>query len=548
MLRTWLTFCISSILISTSYSQGVWGELFPNNQASKLRNTYNSISNNSFTEIEKSVLIECVKTLNNYTVSNLTRVNNEFQSKIINLIIATDSIKHYEKTDNPKWWINNFKQLNSILPLFVIGKKIENLDNPIDTITITLNETGKTLTVVVNNKVIKNYILSTGKQQLLSEQELRYLESDKLNEIIDAYRNDDFFNQNLTDAKVDQPVHNQTTNDLIADNNQSEISETSLNIEINHKSATHKEQNDSKSNSNHSNKSKQENNSQHQYLPPADLTKGIAYRIQIAAARTPLNSETLNNRYRGSREKKQFHEDGWIKYYVAEAESMTEARRILGEPEMPADAFIMSYKDGKKAPEYLRMSSYPKAITDLGPLTQGKKVLVVQIAADAKPLSYDYLKNIYNGNEPIYYINEGTWHRYSIGLFSSMSQAKNLRTTCGVNDAFVAGYKDGKRIMAGIPQNMQVPLTNHSVYYVVQIAASFKPLTKTQITDRYNGDNEILHIEENGYHKYMLGKYKTFQEALQQKIKCNVSDAFIKAYSNNQQVNLLKAKQITDNN
>lgn len=430
----------------------------------------------------------------------------------------------------------------------MIGKKLENLDNPVDTITITLNETGKTLTVVVNNKVIKSYILSAGKEQLLSEQELRYLESDKLNEIIEAYRNDDFLAENITEPSVNRTEQNQTANDLTANNNQPETSEASLNIKVNRESATHKEQNNSKSNPNNNYKSKQENDSQHQYLPPPDLTKGIAYRIQIAAARAPLNSEILNNRYRGSREKKQFHEDGWIKYYVAEAESMTEARRILGEPEMPADAFIMSYKDGKKAPEYLRMSSSQKAITDLGPLTQGKKVLVVQIAADAKPLSYDYLKNIYNGNEPIYYINEGTWHRYSIGLFSSMSQAKNLRTTCGVNDAFVAGYKDGKRIMAGIPQNMQVPLTNHSVYYVVQIAASFKPLTKTQITDRYNGDNEILHIEENGYHKYMLGKYKTFQEALQQKIKCNVSDAFIKAYSNNQQIDLLKAKQITDNN
>lgn len=117
-----------------------------------------------------------------------------------------------------------------------------------------------------------------------------------------------------------------------------------------------------------------------------------------------------------------------------------------------------------------------------------------------------------------------------------------------MSDAFIATYRDGKRIEINTLTKNATPIDPQSIYFIVQIAASFKPLSDMEIANIYIGKLKIIHIKENGYHKYALGKFNTFQQALDIKNKCNVPDAFIKAYEKNTQINLYKAKIITDNN
>lgn len=308
------------LLIEQAYSQSVWSELLHKTDADRIEQIFNDIAKNE-TKIETEQLIKYVKILNNYASTNLNRVNNNFKSKIVDQIVSTDSIALKENCGDTAWWIGKFKDINSILPLFLINKQIEKLTNGIDTLNIILPNSGKTLSVIVNNKAIKSYILSVGTNQLLSEQELRHLESDEINELIDGYRNDmNSINPTLT-AEIN------TQNPL--------ASNATIRENMNRKT------DNTKTSSNATDYT-------HQYLPPSDLSKGVAYRIQIAAARNPLPDEVLNQIYTGGRQKINFKEDRWVKYYVAETPSIIKAQQIVREPEMPQDAFIMSYMNGKK--------------------------------------------------------------------------------------------------------------------------------------------------------------------------------------------------------
>src|SRR6056297_3550693 len=116
------------------HSQTVWEALFSKKQSAQFKETYDEISSNKNANINLRQLKQYVKTLNNYALSHLPELNEEFQKKVINHIIATDSISYYEQADNSNWWIGKFVKLAEIMPIYVIQKKINNHSKPYDTI------------------------------------------------------------------------------------------------------------------------------------------------------------------------------------------------------------------------------------------------------------------------------------------------------------------------------------------------------------------------------------------------------------------------------
>jgi len=83
------------------------------------------------------------------------------------------------------------------------------------------------------------------------------------------------------------------------------------------------------------------------------------------------------------------------------------------------------------------------------PIVRGL-VYRVQILAKNKPLNdINYLRNRYNLSDDIYEVNQDGVYRYSVGTFTSYSQAveySRIIKNKGVHDAFVTVYKDGRRI------------------------------------------------------------------------------------------------------
>ncbi len=190
--------------------------------------------------------------------------------------------------------------------------------------------------------------------------------------------------------------------------------------------------------------------------------QNLKYRVQIAASKVPLDSDYLQKIYTGTRQVKEFTEEGWHKYYIAETTTLKEALIIRKESAVH-DAFVMAYMNGVKVTYYLRYSGKKaeskvvdyeykttnmplnNSINDLAELSKNKIVIVVQISAETKEVSIDKLREKYNGNEQINYIYEDGWHKYSFGNYSKFWPANYARRDCGISDAFVVAYKNGKK-------------------------------------------------------------------------------------------------------
>ena len=178
--------------------------------------------------------------------------------------------------------------------------------------------------------------------------------------------------------------------------------------------------------------------------------KGLIYRVQIAASHNQLGLSKINKIYSGTRTIKTFQEEGWYKYYIADAKTLKEAIVIKKESNVP-DAFVMAYKDGKKIKYYLKYANAEKGsvppdnFIDLKSLSYNNLVVVVQVAADQEPLNKDRLSELYQGGKPLNYIYEDGWHKYSFGNYDRFWPANFARRECGTEGAFVVAYKNGEK-------------------------------------------------------------------------------------------------------
>jgi hypothetical protein len=79
------------------------------------------------------------------------------------------------------------------------------------------------------------------------------------------------------------------------------------------------------------------------------------------------------------------------------------------------------------------------------------------------------------------------------------------------------------------------------IYYQVQIAAHTQQLTPKDIKDIYVGAIKVQEIREEGWYKYTLGRFQTFEEANKLLKAINVPKAFVVAYKNWKRVPIKEA-------
>jgi len=90
------------------------------------------------------------------------------------------------------------------------------------------------------------------------------------------------------------------------------------------------------------------------------------------------------------------------------------------------------------------------------------------------------------------------------------------------------------------------PYDSTVIYYQVQIAAHTQPMTMKYIKENiYIGDIKVNEIHEEGWYKYTLGRYKTFEEAAKLQRSINVPKAFVVAYKNGKRVPLKEVSETT---
>jgi len=185
---------------------------------------------------------------------------------------------------------------------------------------------------------------------------------------------------------------------------------------------------------------------------------GVEFTIQIAASRSISDPEEIKRKFDLSGKVKVVQVDEWyrfttgsyIKYWQAR-----EYRNILRTRIGIDDAFVVAYKDGKRImfTDLLAMvESTPYATTGITVRPAISKGFSVQILATKDGnISVSDIRDKYEVDDDIFkeHNESDGLFRYSIGNFSTYTGAVKVRNKIrarGFRDAFVVGYKDGKRV------------------------------------------------------------------------------------------------------
>ncbi len=185
----------------------------------------------------------------------------------------------------------------------------------------------------------------------------------------------------------------------------------------------------------------------------------LIYRVQVAASKTPLSVQKLKSIYKGDLEIKEFEEEGYHKYYIADSENYFEAKQYLKESHV-SDCFIAAYTNNKKLPLQEALSTqYKKRMVQTGLFNSDSIVDIITVnfksnefKLEPKDISYteqaiiqplllnNNYKVIVNGHTDI----TGT-SAYNIGLSEERAQfVKNILINKGIDSNRVSTYSFGE--------------------------------------------------------------------------------------------------------
>ena len=279
------------------------------------------------------------------------------------------------------------------------------------------------------------------------------------------------------------------------------------------------------------------------------VTEGLIFKVQIAAAKVKLTENELAEIYKGNETIDMNEVDGWYKYSIGKLNTYEQAAE-LNKSTQVAGSFVVAYKDGVK----VSLISARKGILS-ETRTNGNIVFKVQIAADKSQLSSEKLHELYSGFEKINKYEEDGWYKYSVGEFSSFSEANEFRKKCNVKGAFVIAFKNDKKINVLEAKKAMIcydPIiqkewitSNTDLVFKVQIVASSEEISKNTLKKICCIEPNVYLIEENGWFKYSIGDFKLYQKAVNLKNISGVDGAFVVAYMNGQKLQINEAIKLS---
>lgn len=258
---------------------------------------------------------------------------------------------------------------------------------------------------------------------------------------------------------------------------------------------------------------------------------GVAYfTIQIAASKNQLDRQKLKKEiYCGNYDIDERNENGWYKYLVGHFTSIDSANSYLAIP-----CITRGFVSGYNAKGRVAIFSMKQPILSSGNGSIYSIVYRVQIAASRQPISNSKLSAIYKGFNPINISQEDGWYRYSIGDFVYYDEAKVARDSCGTKDAFVMPYQNQKRIQWPGKDALELLKVKQKedAIYVIQVAASHKPLPLQVINDIIKVDYPLTMKFEDGWYKYYISAFIDFAAAKEVAAKIGIKGTFIATYKN----------------
>jgi hypothetical protein len=123
-------------------------------------------------------------------------------------------------------------------------------------------------------------------------------------------------------------------------------------------------------------------------------------------------------------------------------------------------------------------------------------------------------------------------------LFPSKSEVKPVEPIVAVKEDIKPKVDTG--VKTKTPEIE--PYDSTVIYYQVQIVAHTSSLNSSYIKlNVYNGDMPIETLKEEGWFKYVIGRYRTLEEANQLLQQIKVPKAFVVAYKNHKRVPIKEA-------
>lgn len=349
----------------------------------------------------------------------------------------------------------------------------------------------------------------------------------------------------------------------------------------------------------------------------------IIFKIQVGAFVNPIPQTTFKGLYPMTGEK--LPNSQFTRYFVGMFRSIEASRLVLNEVKNIGfkDAFIVAYIDGNKVSQTQAVnlinagkddcvSGYDQIAqnemnmvrnkvttgTDVASNvtatntnktvaeTVGRNVVSAQDITTVNGLLYtvqigvyksaptsDRLKNL----SPIYQQQtESGFIRFTTGIFDNYNVAKAEKdkvVNLGINDAFVAAYKDGQRISLdearkmerensasfaktesiSAPENNTTPTNNvvssNDIIFKVQIGAYEKQVPTEVVTSLLKA-SAMKDFEQkviNGVSVYSVGKFTNYNDAVQLKnilVNDNIPDAFVVAYQGDKKITVEEAKKL----
>lgn len=179
-----------------------------------------------------------------------------------------------------------------------------------------------------------------------------------------------------------------------------------------------------------------------------NMPGGLVFRIQVAAARSPLTKEQLARIYPGPYAIEMIEEDGWYKYQILGLRLYSDALRLLTDIPVKG-AFISAYEEGNKINLFdgvVKNRTLERTVKTTGRKGLREIEFHVQIAASRLPISPEELSRIYSGSETVSLLFEDGWYKYRIKAGNSFERATQVKANCGVNKAFIVAYKQARKI------------------------------------------------------------------------------------------------------
>jgi hypothetical protein len=161
---------------------------------------------------------------------------------------------------------------------------------------------------------------------------------------------------------------------------------------------------------------------------------------------------------------------------------------------------------------------------------------VVQVGACKQPLDSIDIRKKYDGPFKVWYRFEEGWHKYQIGMTDNYFEALETLNSFSLKDRFLVAYNEqGEKMQLWKAVLNQI---KKLISFRVQIAASTTALTKSNLTKIYDGDFDVIEVEEDGWYKYQIEVGNNYKSAREKEEIIDVEGAFLVPYFKGEKMQL----------